>query len=221
MNAPLLKLEAIIFDFDGTMAILNIDFAYMRARVMEHLYSYDIESHGIEHLYILELIIKARDLLAERHPGTEARYYDEAMHLIQTIEMDAAREGRLIESTEAMLQTLRGRGIKTGVVTRNCREALECVFPGVYKATDVVLSRDHIERVKPDKEHLLHALRSLGAHAGCAAMVGDHPMDMILARSVGTKAIGVLTGSSGKDALISSGADMVFEKAADLMPYLI
>ena len=221
MDVPLLKLEAVVFDFDGTLAILNIDFADMRAQVMEHLSSFDMDPHAWEHLYILEFIIKARALLAERHPGTEAKYYDEAMHLIQTIELEAAREGRLIEGTETMLQTLRGKGIKTGVVTRNCRAALECVFPGVYEATDVVLSRDHIDRVKPDREHLLHALRCLDARAGQAAMVGDHPMDMILARNIGTKAIGVLTGSSGKEALISSGADMVFEKAADLMLYLI
>jgi phosphoglycolate phosphatase len=221
MDVPLLKLEAVVFDFDGTMATLNIDFVDMRARVMEHLSSFGMGSHALEHLYVLELIVKARALLAEHHPGTEVKYYDEAMHLIQTIELEAAKEGRLIEGTETMLRTLRGKGIKTGVVTRNCRAALERVFPGVYEATDVVLSRDHIDRVKPDREHLLHALRCLDTCAGHAAMVGDHPMDMMLARSVGTKAIGVLTGSSGKEALISSGADMVFEKAVDLIPCII
>ena len=220
MNAPFLKLEAVVFDFDGTIATLNIDFAEMRRQVMEHLSSYDIGSHALDHLHILELIAKARDLLTERHPGTESKYYDEAMHLIQTIELEAAKEGRLIEGTETMLQTLRQKGIKTGIITRNCRAALECVFPGVYEATDIVLSRDHVRRVKPDGEHHHHALRCIDAHAGHAAMVGDHPMDMMLARNVGTKAVGVLTGSSGKEALILSGADIVFEKAVDLI-YLL
>jgi len=211
------SLEAIVFDFDGTLVTLDIDFLRMRCAVLRHLSGYGIPVENLQNLYILEMIDAGRRLVTHHHPGDESRYVGEAMQLIQDIEVEAAAGGQLIEGTRNMLAELRKRRIKLGVVTRNCQAALERIFPDIYGLTDIVLTRNHINRVKPDPEHLRRALHHLCVHPGKAAMVGDHPMDIRLGLEVGTMAIGVLTGHSDRQKLLSSGAEMILDKAADMM----
>ena len=60
-------IEAVLFDFDGTLVHLNIDFGRMRAEVSALLPQYSLSMEGRSSLYVLELIkdavreLKARD----------------------------------------------------------------------------------------------------------------------------------------------------------------
>ncbi len=202
------------------MATLNVDFLQMRRCIVEHLSSYGVPAEAVEHRFILDMVERARERIAREHPERALRYHREAMALIERIEFDAAGEAHLFPSTRSMLSELRSRKIKTGVVTRNCRAALERVFPDIYTAIDVVLTRNHIARVKPDPEHLRQALCRLGALPKKSAMVGDHPMDIQLALSVGTIAIGVLTGYTDRTQLEAAGADRILEKVSDIIGLL-
>jgi phosphoglycolate phosphatase len=213
-------LGAVIFDFDGTLATLNIDFFHMRHMVMDHLAAYHVPTSSLKDLYVLEMIAEGKRMIDSRHPEIGLRYLREAGQLVQEIEMKAAKEGALIEGTREMLHELRRRKIKAGVITRNCRAALEQLFPDIETAVDIVLTRDHIARVKPDPEHLLQALRSLQARPERAAMIGDHPMDVRLGLDVGAMAIGVLTGASDRQKLEAAGAEMILPKAADIVHHL-
>jgi phosphoglycolate phosphatase len=48
-------------------------------------------------------------------------------------------------------------------------------------------------------------------------MVGDHPLDIQLGREVGTYTIGVLTGHTRAEALFASGADLVLNRAVEIL----
>ena len=220
MNKPPLHLDAIVFDFDGTMATLNVDFSEMRRCLVHHLATYHVPPENMDRLFILEMVENARDLIAKQDPAQAIQYHREAMQLIEQIELRAAGEARLFDHTEALLSELKARSIKTGIVTRNCRAALEEVFPDIYAAVDVVLTRNHIARVKPDPEHLRQALSLLDAEPEKSAMIGDHPMDIQLGLAVGAITVGVLTGSTDRMKLEASGADWVLEKSSDIVTLL-
>jgi phosphoglycolate phosphatase-like HAD superfamily hydrolase len=49
-------MEAVIFDYDGTLVHLNIDFGLMRNDVEEVLNEHGIEPEELRGLYILEMI---------------------------------------------------------------------------------------------------------------------------------------------------------------------
>ena len=213
-------LETIVFDFDGTLAVLNIDFKMMRQTVLDHLATYDVPTETFENLYVLEMVAQGGKAVADRLPGTEDRYLREAGQLVREIEIKAAKAGRLIPGTREMLHELRRRQMKVGVITRNCRAALELLFPDIERTVDIVLTRDHFVRVKPDPEHLRYALSNMHTPPDHSAMVGDHPMDIKLGRDVGAMAIGVLTGFSGREDLIAAGAHVILEKAADILSLL-
>jgi len=221
MNHSRLSLSAIVFDFDGTLAKLNIDFPGMRKAVLGLMYSFGIYPNNPDNLFVLEMIEEGKRMIARLSPEKEADFVLQANDLIENIEMEAAENGKLIDGTREMLHELKKRGIKTGVVTRNCEAAINRVFPDIHSYFDSIITRDHTPLVKPNPEHLRLSLQELRMAPKCASMVGDHPMDIKIGRDVGVLTIGVLTGASRRDDLIQAGADLVLEKAADLIEIIL
>jgi len=213
-------LKAVLFDFDGTLAELNVDFVRMRRSVLDLMADYCTPLDAMEDLYVLEMIEAGRNLISERCPGREGEFFARAYELISAIETEGAREGTLFTGTEEMLRELRKRHLKTGVVTRNCRAAVMQLFPDIDSCCDAVITRENAARVKPHPDHLLTALDSLDTDPTFAAMVGDHPMDITVGRDVGAYTVGVLTGWSEAVPLHEAGADLIIEKASDITRYL-
>jgi phosphoglycolate phosphatase len=215
----ILELKAFVFDFDGTIAKLTIDFQEMRKAVLMQLRGFGIPIDGLRDLYVLEMITAGKELIAARHPGMEHAYAQRAEALVRDIEINAARLGSLIDGARDMLIHLRTQSFKAGVVTRNCRDAVNIVFPDILSFVDIVLSRDETPLVKPDPDHLIKALEALGLPAAKAAMVGDHRMDMKLAKDVGAYAIGVLTGHADAAELRRAGADLVINNVSEIVSF--
>ena len=213
-------LKAVLFDFDGTLARLNIDFIQMRRAVLDLMGDYCKPSNGIKDLYVLEMIEAGRTLISESNPGRENEFFNRAHRLISNIETEGSKEGKLFTGTKNMLHELRKRRIKIGIVTRNCMDAIRQIFPDIDSCCDVVITREFTTRVKPHPDHLLTALDALKTDAGSAAMVGDHPMDITAGKDVRVYTIGVLTGHSEAAALREAGADLIIEKAADITRFL-
>ncbi|MEA2014094.1 MAG: HAD family hydrolase [Thermodesulfobacteriota bacterium] len=205
-----------MFDFDGTLAELNIDFIQMHRAVLNLMGDFCTPRDEMRNPYVLEMIEAGRDLISENNPGRKNDFFNRAHELISDIEIKGSKKGKLFTGTEIMLHGLKRRHIKIGIVTRNCINAIKQIFPDVDSICDVVITREHTTRVKPHPDHLLTALDMLGTNAEFAAMVGDHPMDITVGKDVGAYTIGVLTGHSKTAALRHAGADMVIERAADI-----
>jgi len=213
-------IRAVVFDFDGTLAELNINFPQMRRAVFDLIESYHIPLDALGDLFVLEMIDEAAALIALKHPGEKNHFKEQAHSLIENIELEAAKKGELIHGTRDMLSNLKNRMIKTGVVTRNCLSAVTYVFPDIHTYCDVVVTREMTRKVKPHPEHLMTALKSLDVPPECSTMVGDHPMDITLGKEVGAFTIGVLTGYSSSNVLIKAGADIIIASAAGIIDVL-
>ncbi|WP_367359043.1 HAD family hydrolase [Syntrophus sp. (in: bacteria)] len=212
--------KAFVFDFDGTLAELNIDFTFMKESIISLAKGYGVAHESLGNLLILELIDAVREEISREAPSRSAVFYREAHHLIEEIELEAARRSVLLSGTLSLLSTLKKQGRSIGIITRNCHAALTLVFPQIEDYCDVLLSRDHTEKVKPHPDHLLRTLRLLDTAPDRAVMVGDHPLDIGLGRRVGTYTIGVLTGNSSADALAASGAHRVLNCAVDILDFI-
>jgi phosphoglycolate phosphatase len=82
------------------------------------------------------------------------------------------------------------------------------------------LTRDDVELVKPDPEHLLAALRALEVEPHHALMVGDHPMDVRAGRLAGTRTVAVLTGYSPAERFAPESPDLILDQVGDLGAHL-
>ena len=143
------SIKAFIFDFDGTLAVLNINFSSMRERLFDLMKRYGVKEEAIQERYLLEIIDEVYEILCERNPSGAETFYRESHLILHQVEMKAAEKGRLIPGTEGTLEGLREKGIKVGIITRNCEDAVRKVFPGIDGFCDVFVSRNSVKKVKP------------------------------------------------------------------------
>ena len=206
-------MQAVVFDFDGTLAELNIDFNMMADKVRELARNMGFAGAWPLGGYLLEQV--------EVVAGAMGNGFSQKAHeLIKKVEMEAADEGRLFDFTPGLLARARQRKLGLAVISRNCGPAIRRVFPGVDQEVDVFLPREAVINAKPHPDHVLDALKVLGAGPGGAVMVGDHPTDIQAGKSAGCLTVGVATGRMNLEELASAGADLVLADASGLLDAL-
>lgn len=210
-------INTIIFDFDGTLAKLNIDFKLMRDAVLKLISSYGIERNYLQTDFVLEMINTSKEILSKSSPQKAEIFTNKAIKMIEAMEIEAAANGELFPQTKELFTRLKLSRISTGVITRNCDKAIKTVFPDISSYCEVVVCRDIVNNVKPHPEHLNKALQMLNSLAGNTLMIGDHPLDIETGRKAGTRTAGVLTGNFQKSDFLSAGADLILSQASDLL----
>lgn len=218
---PHTKLKAVVFDFDGTLATLTIDFSLMHKRVAALAASFLDEPPESAGLPALEWVAELTTLVSQRS-GQDAglEFASRCRLMITDMEVRAARQGALFPSTLAVLGRLRELGVALAVITRNCTAAVQTVFPHIGQYVGCVLARNDVVRVKPHPDHLHAALACLGVDAGRSLMVGDHPMDVRCGQAAGALTAAVTTGNQGREALAAAQPDYLANDLPELLAQL-
>jgi phosphoglycolate phosphatase len=212
--------RAFLFDFDGTLAILTIDFGLMRRQVGRILERYGLEARQFDGLYVLEMVDAATARLAQRDGDRARRFYREAHAAIVALERAAAQQSGMLPGAVATLQWLRRQGFKVGVVTRNSAAAVRTICAGIDRLCDVFLPREAVRFAKPHPAHLRRALAVLQVGAHEAVMVGDGPLDVSAGKALGLTTVAVLSGGGRREALLASQPDLIVDSVADIIPRL-
>lgn len=193
----------------------------MRKTILDLIQAYDVSIDGLKDLFVLEMIDAGRKIISKHHPHREVEFFSQAMEIVTCIEMEGAKNGRLFPGIIEMFLALRKKRIKTGIVTRNCREAVLTLFPDIHQYCGAVITRELTDRVKPHPDHVTQALETLESPSHRSAMVGDHPMDIHAGRQAGTYTVGVLSGYAGWELLAQSRPDLIIETAATITDHLL
>jgi len=209
------SIRAMVFDFDGTLAATNIDFALMRAEVLAVAERWDLRERVDSNRYILEIVDQVIELL----PDDEARgrFHADAEAAMQDVELIASQAAEPFPGVPEALQSLLDAGLRVGVITRNCRVGVAAVMERHPIPHEVLLTRDDVDFVKPHPSHLHLALDALDVPPDCTLMVGDHITDIETGHSAGAHAVGVLTANTTREQFEECGADFV----ADAVPEVV
>ena len=207
-------IRAAIFDFDGTLAATDIDFGLMRRRVLEVAERWRLTDHLDERRYILEIVDDAAALLDD--PADRERFHEEAAQVMGEVELVFTSVAEPYPGIPEMLEQLRDCGRRVGIITRNCRIGVASVVERHPMHYEVLLTRDDVERVKPDPAHLHEALEALDVAPHEALMVGDHVTDIEVGHAAGSWTAGVLTAKTTREQFAEAGAHLVLDSAADL-----
>lgn len=214
------RIESMVFDFDGTLAELRLNFGEMKSRIAELAREYVRTAPPDTRIPVLEWIETLAEDLASRDRGSAEVLRRRCLALIEEMELEAARGGCLFDFTRGVLDTLRMKRIRVAVITRNCEKAVRMVFPDLEEHCSALLTREHVPRVKPDPDHLLRALRKIGGAAGTALMIGDHPLDIQTGHRAGVLTAGVSSGNTTREELMRSGARWTAPDCRELMAVL-
>ena len=220
-----MAIDAVIFDLDGTLAHFNLDFKAMRSEVRTYLISIrvpvsilDVNESIFEMLKKAEIFIKN----SSKSPDAFDEVRNQALAIAEKYELEAATTTSLLTGAVETLKELQKMNIKMGLCTTSSEKASSYILQrfkinGFFK---VVVSREKVKYVKPHTEQFELALKALGVHAKSALIVGDSVVDMQSAKEVKVIAVGLTTGLSTTEQLMSNGANYIVTSLTDL-PVLI
>src|SRR5207237_6793536 len=83
-----------------------------------------------------------------------------------------------------------------------------------------VITRDQVQRAKPDPDLFLTAAERLGVPIAASVVVGGSVRDLLAAHRARALGVGLLSGGYGQDELERAGAYRVYQDPADLLARL-
>jgi len=210
--------RAVLFDMDGTLVETNIDFPLMRREVLALGGKYGVPDCDLEGLDILSAVDLIDARLRETSRDNEAvRARQEALEKLEQIELAHSEDAAPIEGAHDVLRALREVGLKTAIVTRNCRTAAQLSLEITGISADILLTRDDVRKTKPHPDHLFMALEMLEVPPSQAVTVGDHWMDVQGGKAAGTRTVGFLRPDRPDDFFDGEQPDLVIRRLAELL----
>jgi phosphoglycolate phosphatase len=211
-------IRAVVFDFDGTLTELTLDFGLMKSELDKLILTF-VPPGTLEVCkgsFMLETIRSIEEALGPRG----AAFKKQSFALLRDMEIAAAMGKEVFPYTRDVLKALKDMHIKVGIMTRNCTDAVKSIFPDLDDFIDALVTRDDIDLVKPDPAHPKTVLRILDTPAHEAFVVGDHPTDIAAGLASGAYAVGVLSGKIGRNELEQAGAHFIIGDIRGIMDIL-
>ena len=199
------KYKAVCFDMDGTLLDTDVDYQKMSDLIFDEMvaigvpeevidrgegYKFNIDS-GVKYMASvgrMDEVYAIGDKIAKVARDTEMEKVDQAKPFPKAIEL---------------LKKIHNSGLKTGLLTRGCREYAEAAVNicGVADLLDGIVARDDYpeSEAKPSPLAMEHMAEKIGVKTTEILYFGDHTFDYQCARDAGSGFVAVLTGTFTKE----------------------
>ena len=176
------NIKAVLFDFDGTLVSLPTDYDRMKDRLKGLFSQFGINS---DFQSIMDSVDHSLSLLKKNTQDDSLQEIKEsAYYIIESEELEAVRRLKLVDGVADILTWLKDRGKNIVIITRNGGKCVEEAFNKFnLHSPDLVVSRDDVEKVKPDRAHVDFILAKLNLRPEECIIVGDSTHDVELGRN--------------------------------------
>ena len=215
-----MKIEAVLFDLDGTLvdSAADLGAAVDQMRVRRGLPSLP---HAV---YRRVASAGARGLLAAAFDMQP----EDADYAAYREEFLANYEQRLLQQTApfagiaSLLQTLQQQGLPWGIVTNKPAKYAEPIARGLddLRSAAVVISGDTLPHAKPHPAPLLEAARRIRIAPQRCLYVGDDLRDIQAAHAADMVSVAALWGYLGDVAVETWGAQLLAQQPAQILAWL-
>lgn len=220
MNQDSDHTPAFLFDLDGTLidsvyqhvlawheALEEVGFSLGVWRIHRRIgMSGGLLVHALSREIGQRLTPEQAEALQERHAAAFARYRASIP---------------LLPGARELLQQLSRAKVPYAIATSGRREGAQPALERLGVTAEIpVITRQEVQRAKPDPDLFLAAAERLNVPITRAMVVGDSVWDLLAARRAGCLGIGLLSGGYGKDELEQVGAYRVYQDPADLLTHL-
>lgn len=183
MSSP--PVRGVIFDLDGTLVRTHLDYEAMRR----------------------EIGVPAGTPLLEAVDRLDGPAKVRALDVLHRHESAAARAAEVHHGVVECLAWLDARGLRRGVLSRNCRAAVFHALETCGLRFDPVLAREDAP-YKPSPEGIWAICRGWGFDPAEVVMVGDYAFDIQAGRNAGARTALITHGRSWA---FAGQADVAFE----------
>jgi len=176
------NIEAVIFDFDGTLAILPINYDRMRKRLKALFSQFGIET---DFRPLIDSISTALLKLQREGVASIDGIEKNAYAIIDYEELEAVKEAELAQGAGDIFHSLKERNIATVIVSRNGRKCInEFISKFNLPEPNLIVSREDSKKLKPHPEHIMVAMEQLKLQPHQLIIVGDSPDDIDAGKSL-------------------------------------
>jgi HAD superfamily hydrolase (TIGR01509 family) len=120
-----------------------------------------------------------------------------------------------------LLAALDAAGVPWAIATSGRMESARPALDILRVREDVaIITRDKVERAKPDPDLFLAAADMLGVDIESSIVIGDSVWDLLAAQRARAIGVGLLSGGYGEDELHRAGAYRVYQDPMDLLLHL-
>ena len=223
-NTPVLEVKEVLFDFEGTL----VDFQWQLQAAIEECLSaledagFNRQWYGVNPTYPV-LYNETPDLSRKVDVIDDPR---SGIAIIDSVydkyDADAMARWNLYPDTLETMTKLKSLGFQLGLVSNVGAAALRPTLNrlGLSDYFSVIISRNEVNRLKPDPEGLLKAAAHLGVEPADVIMVGDSLDDVGAARSAGMQACYLSGGQDSRDTMRQKPADIEITRLSQLPEFL-
>ena len=212
-----MKPKIIIFDFDGTLGdtrhniVVTLQ-ATMRDRGLE------VRS---EEVCAATIGLTLYDSFRTMYPDMSDTEAEACVCHYRDIFYRSVEESipKLFDGVASTLERLTELGIVMTIASSRSTPSLLLFIRsmGIEHHFSLVLGSDSVENHKPHPEAVSKTLEKLGFKPSEALVVGDMPVDILMACNASTRSVGVSYGNATREELEAAGANFVIDNFAELL----
>ena len=236
LQNPKTTLEAILFDFDGTLRdtmslIRKLFEEELRKKGVEE-FTDDVEDRIRSALYDLfnttsvitgVILVPRMVWVIGRKAGLSRFNCFRLLSSITGIINETYNQAELFPDVQESLDLVSGARYRLGVVTTAPRKTVEGSLTrhGIREYFEVVVSRTDVKRVKPDPEACLLAAETLNVNPERCVFIGDLFFDILAGQRAGMTTVGVTTGLQGREELEELKPNAIFPSLKEAVQWII
>ncbi len=211
------NLEAMIFDFEGTLVDFQWKISEAVEDALEKLWEMGFTRQQIGSRKYSTLLIEAMRVAPEI--GLQPEQVRDALGLIyDSYDEDALTRWNLRPGAKDFLRALKKRGIQAALVSNIGGKTLaKALYKfGLEAFFDIALSRNDVSNLKPGPDGINLALQRMGTGKDRCIFVGDSLDDINAARSAELKVMIITNGENPGPEILAAKPDRVFETYEDI-----
>ena len=211
-----MKRRLVIFDYDGTIGDTRQNIIRTFQTTMRRL-GLDVRD---EATCAQTIGLTLRDGFLAMYPDMDGEAADRCVATYREIYFEDidANIPELFPHVAETLRSLYNQGYTLTIASSRSSPSLRLFIEraGIADYFSYILGADNVAKHKPDPEPVLQTLRELDVEPSEAIVVGDMPVDILMARNAGVCAVGVSYGNATREELRAAGADYVIDDFAEL-----
>ncbi len=213
-----MSIQAVLFDFDGTLAdTLPVSFSAFKA-VFKQYDNREVTNDELVAMFgpTEEDIIGGN--FKDKASVLQGIHDYYSLYEKGHFEEDFQHDQGIMD----LLHLLKGQGVKLAVITGKSRRAFE-ISTGALNMTDffdITITGDDVDRPKPDPEGIHKALNILGLDPADAVFVGDSNADILAGKAAGLRTYGVRWLSTFQSLVYDVSPDGIFSNVDEFRELL-
>ena len=220
------RYKAVCFDMDGTLLDTKVDYEKMSNVIFDEMVRIGVPEEVIDRSegFKFNLDSGVNYLFSQGRADEVYAIGIRVAKIARDIEMEKVDEARPFPKAVRLLELIRSKGLKTGLLTRGCREYAEAAMKicGVTELLDGVVARDDYpeSEAKPSPKAMEHMAEMLSVRPEEILFFGDHVFDYHCARDAGSGFVGVLTGTYTRKDWEEMNVTDVYDSVGDYFDHL-